>query len=208
MNDESIYLPADLLESFATLCYRSDQKFISDVSKILGIPSDEIRRKVLEPHKRTLVRTTSNPWWLGLQCPIMIHGPGDVWYRCDAACECHGTCHEHRGTHAHKYRYDASLFKDLPERRAAKLGKQPVWVDKSGKVYSMSGEELKNISINLSNGLAIDTTDYGSVDKSGNNVQHTADKTEKSEEETTSATEEVHSEIPVTEKEGIGSTDF
>lgn len=208
-----MYLPADLLESFATLCYRSDQKFISDVSKILGIPSDEIRRKILEPHKRTLVCTTSNPWWLGQQCPIMIRGPCDVWYRCDAACETYGTCHEHRGSH--KYRYDTSLFKDLPKRYVAKLGTQPVWVDESGKVYSMNGIELKNMTINLVNGLAIDTTDYGSVEKSSSifhtdtNDAATSEETPYKAEAAAAATEATTTEATRTEEsQAIGSTDL
>ena len=159
-------LPAALWESLQEICWRQDNKFLEDVARITGISASEIKKKVLGVRGAVCsVVSETGPWWVGTSCPIMIPGAGEMWRRCTSVCEINGYCHDHRTGKG--MRYDHPYFEDLPKRMPFRFEDEIVWVsEEDGSVLTGGGTVLKNITIDIRNGLATDHTHYCKTDKS------------------------------------------
>lgn len=157
-------LPAALWESLQEICWRQDAKFLEDISRITGISAAEIKKKILGVRGAVCtVVSTTGPWWEGTTCPIMMPCAGDMWRRCTSVCESNGFCSEHKNGKG--LRYDNPYFEDLPKRWPFRYAGEVVWAAADGSVLTGGGTVLKNITIDIRNGLATDHTPYGSADK-------------------------------------------
>jgi hypothetical protein len=146
-------IPLGLWDSFQEICFRFDNKFIEDVSRILGVSSVDIRRKVLGVRGApTTVITVSGPWWEGQTCAMMVAGPAGLWHRCGHLAEGGDTCWRHRSGRGR--RHDDSYFARLKKRHPFKLEGRLVWVAEDGSVTTDGGVPLKGVTINLRNGVA------------------------------------------------------
>jgi hypothetical protein len=148
-------VPAALWESLQEICWRHDNKFVEDAARILGVPSSEIKRLVLG-NRGTLsaIVTTNSDWYEGQQCPIMTLGIGEMWHRCSEAAEANGYCWTHRkGKGIH---YDSPFITSLPQRKPFELEGTLVWVDNDGCVFNNMGMLLKDIRIDIVNGVCYD----------------------------------------------------
>lgn len=151
--EKPMRIPTCLFESLEEICWRFDNKFIEDVSHIIGIPASDIKRKILGvrgTHKLLLYET--GPWWQESACPTMVLDNGGLWRRCSKLCESDGYCKKHNGRHG--LRYDDPYFESLIKRYPFKWNGEIVWVAEDGSVLTRTGELLKNISINIHNGIA------------------------------------------------------
>lgn len=151
-NIETQRIPACLWESLQEICYRQDIRFISDVSKILGIPAIELKKKILGVRGMpTAVVVDRGPWWTETQCPIMEKQPGNMWRRCGSYCEASGYCWTHRHfrvSHTTR-RHDDPYFADLPKRWPVRIEDEVVWVSSEGDVLDGSGHLIKHMTIDL-----------------------------------------------------------
>lgn len=155
LNSIQARIPAALWESLQTICWEQDNKFLEDVARIINVPAALIKKRVLGTRGVvSAVVCTSQNWFEGTQCPIMIHVGGDVWRRCAAAAESSDCCHDHRKKKM--LRYDSECFADLPKLSSWRLEGEPVWVDGDGFIYNSVGERLKDRRIDLTNGVCYD----------------------------------------------------
>lgn len=153
-------LPAALWESLQEICWRQDNKFVEDAARILRIPAAEIKRRVLGTRGVvSAVVSTSGAWYDGGRCPTMMPGPGEMWRRCCEPAEVNGYCSVHKKGRGMKY--DNPYFADLPKRHPWRLDGAVVWVDGEGTVLTESGDILKNVRIDLTNGVAYDDRPIG-----------------------------------------------
>lgn len=148
-------IPAALWESLQEICWRQDNKFIEDASRIIGIPAAEIKRRVLGTRGVvSAVVSSSGAWYDGARCPIMIPGPGEMWRRCCTPAEFNGYCSVHKKGRGLKY--DDPYFTTLPKRYPWKFEGGVVWVDDAGTLMNESGTILKDVRISINNGLCYD----------------------------------------------------
>jgi len=132
-------LPVQLWDSLQETCYRHDNKFIQDISRIIGIPAKDIKRKVFGTRGvLTTVVVEEGPWWVGLQCAVMTQ-VGYMWRRCGVQCESHGSCWEHRGLALVGRRFNDVNFKDMPLLTAFNYDGSIYWVAKDGTAYDSCG---------------------------------------------------------------------
>ena len=148
-------VPAGLWESLQEICWRHDNKFIEDASRILNIPASEIKRKVLGARGVvSAVVSTGGTWYDGTQCPIMMPACGEMWRRCAEPAEFNGYCCIHMKGKG--MRYDNPYFSELMVRHPWKLEGMLVWVGTDKSVMNTSGEILKDIRIDITNGVCYD----------------------------------------------------
>jgi hypothetical protein len=171
-----------LFESLEEICWRFDNKFIEDVSHIIGIPSTDIKRKVLGVRgSQKILLCDSTPWWQENACPSMVLENGGMWRRCNKLCTPDGFCKKHGGG-KHGLLYDNPYFEKFPKRHPFKYNGEIVWVAEDKSVLTQSGEILKNVEINIHNGVASESISFWS---SKTNTEHkTIQETETTEKET------------------------
>jgi hypothetical protein len=148
-------LPAALWESLQEICWRQDNKFVEDAARIIGVPASEIKRRVLGTRGVvSAVVSCGGTWYDGAQCPIMIPGAGEMWHRCAEPAEFNGFCGVHKKGRGMKY--DNPYFTSLPRRRPMRFEGEVVWVGDDGSILTSSGNILKDVRIDKSNGVAYD----------------------------------------------------
>jgi len=157
------YIPAGLWDGLQTICFRHDQKFVQDVSRILGIPAIDIKRKVLGTRGvPTIIPESEGPWWIGGCCPIMER-TGYLWKRCMAPIEGHGACWGHLEG---GIRFDDEQFSCAEKRVPFRYLGEVYWVsEEKGSVlnsYGMLVEtftvDLKTRTVVLSNASSLSTS--------------------------------------------------
>jgi hypothetical protein len=151
-NTETQRIPACLWESLQEICYRQDVRFISDVSKILGIPAIELKKRILGVRGMpTAVTVERGPWWAETQCPIMDKHAGNMWRRCGSYCESSGYCwaHRHFRVSYTTRRYDDPYFTSLAKRWPVRIDDEIVWVSADGDVLNGSGILIKGMTVDL-----------------------------------------------------------
>jgi hypothetical protein len=148
------FAPLGLWESLKDVCYAHDVKFVEDAARIIGVPAQELKRRIFGVRGApTVVLAACEPWWAATACPIMICGAGDMWRRCGGVCEAHGTCWEHRNSHGAP-RYDDADVAELPRRVPRRYDGVVVWVDADGSGMLANGTILKDVRFDLVNGIA------------------------------------------------------
>jgi hypothetical protein len=158
-NTETQRIPAVLWDSLQEICYRQDIRFIADVSKLIGVPALELKKRILGVRGQpTAIAVERGPWWSESQCPIMDRGSGNMWRRCGEYCESHGHCWKHRSfkvSHTTR-RFDDPYFAELPKRWPVRLDDEVVWVSESGDVLNGSGAIVKGLTVDLKTRTADD----------------------------------------------------
>jgi hypothetical protein len=148
-------VPAALWESLQEICWRQDLRFIEDAARILGVSATEIKQRVLGTRGVvSAVVSTSGAWYDGGRCPLMIPGPGELWRRCCEPAEYNGFCSVHKKGRGMKY--DNPFFAALPVRHPWRFDGAVVWVDTDGGVLTESGTLLKDVRIDVTNGVCYD----------------------------------------------------
>ena len=140
------YIPAGLWDSLQDVCFRHDTRFVQDVSRILGIPALEIKRKVLGTRGvPTVVPEAAGPWWMDGACPMMER-VGYLWRRCGHPQEAHGACwlHKDGGT-----RFDDEKVQGLVERRPFRYEGQIYWVADDQSVLNSFGMPVGDFTVDL-----------------------------------------------------------
>ena len=138
---ETQRIPALLWESLQDTCYQHDQKFVADVSRILGIPAAEVKKKVLGTRGvLTNVTVEHGPWWTGLQC-AMVERKESLWTRCGSYCDSGDTCMKHRhARHAWNLRrYDDPYFAEMTIRQPIQVDGVVYWVSDAGDACKYTG---------------------------------------------------------------------
>ena len=183
--------PAGLWEAFQEVLWKQDVKFIQNVSRIISVPVNDIKKRILGTRGvTTIIPVENGPWWLGTQCPVMEFTGGNMWRRCSSKCEQGDTCWSHRMLTVYR-RYDDPYFTTLPKRHPIRYDGAIYWVSyKDGSVINGFGAVIEEFKVDLDNRLIVrlDGLDNYSTDKK------TVSKTTKGEEteatEATEATEE------------------
>lgn len=153
-------VPAALWESLQEICWRQDNKFIEDAARIIGVRAAEIKRRVLGVRGVvSAVVSTGGVWYDGERCPIMLPGPGEMWRRCCEPAEVNGCCSVHKKGRGMKY--DNPYFTSLPKRYPWRFEGEVVWIDNDGTVLNESGVILKDIRIDITNGICYDDRPVG-----------------------------------------------
>ena len=141
ITEETHRLPAALWESIQDVCYRLDVKFVEDVSRILGIPALELKRRVLGVRGiPTVITVESGAWWTTEQCPVM-EKYGSVWRRCCSRIEPAGYCwaHKHFKQGPTRKCFDDEIFKTMAVRKAVRFNGAVYWVSEKGDAVDMRG---------------------------------------------------------------------
>ena len=178
ISEKTIRIPSYLLESLEEICWRHDNKFIEDISRILGVNSHEMKKKILGVRgtsKTVLCETGS--WWMESKCPGMVRNKTGIWFRCNAACESSGLCAKHTIKNP-KYLYDDPYFEKIEKRKPFKYNDEVVWVADDGSVMTYSGILLKNVSINIHNGVASELCSAAAGEKTEQKAECTAESKE------------------------------
>lgn len=140
------YIPAGLWDSLQEICFRKDQQFIQDVSRILGIPAGELKRKILGTRGvPTVIPEATGPWWLSTACPIMEQ-TGYLWRRCMCPIESNGACWAHREGGV---RFDDAQFVDMPKRVPFRYQGEIYWVAEDGTVLNSIGMRCEEFTVDL-----------------------------------------------------------
>lgn len=141
-------MPVGVHEHIQAICARQDQQFIHDVAKILGVPVNEMRRKVLGVlGAPTLVIADASPWWVNTQCPIMKLTDGGMWIRCCNMSEAHGTCWRHRFTKGPLFH--EKQFSELMKRTPFRYDNEMYWVAEDGSVLDATGTTEMDFHVDL-----------------------------------------------------------
>lgn len=148
-------IPAALWDSLQEICWRHDNKFLDDASRILGIPAIEVKRRVLGVRGAvSAVVSSTGPWYEGTLCAKMVLCPGEMWRRCSETAEQNGYCWQHkRGVPNH---FTNTYFESLPKRYPYKLDGEIVWVGEDGSVMNGSGTVLEKVHIDRETGVCFD----------------------------------------------------
>ena len=150
-------IPASLWASLTDVCYQQDMKFLQDVSRILGIPSSDIRRRILGARgEETMVLVEKESWWETTNCTLLVCGKGGMWRRCSNLAETNTYCWDHRKfTNASNTirRHDDPHFREIAKRYPIRIGGEIVWVCEKGTVLKANGE-LDTMRIDLSTCIA------------------------------------------------------
>jgi hypothetical protein len=144
-------LPSLLWESLQEVCYRQDHKFICDVSRILGVPAAELKRKILGTRGvLTTVLVESGPWWTGMQCKI-VERNASLWKRCDSYCESGDTCAHHAGMRNgwNIRRIDDPYFADMKSRFPVRIEGVVYWADEAGTLLDSNGLLVDSMTFDL-----------------------------------------------------------
>lgn len=152
MNAEIQRIPVHLWDSLQAICFRQDMKFLQDVSRLIGVPTHELKKKVFGSRGiPTTVITESSPWWTSMQCPVMVlHGC--IWRRCSGTIETQGTCLKHR--HAtHFKRFDDPYFTSMQHLKPIKSLDTIYWADDEGNLVSADGIPIKDKHLDIKRGI-------------------------------------------------------
>lgn len=140
------YIPAGLWDGLQEVCFRHDQKFVQDVSRILGIPAIDIKRKILGTRGvPTIIPEAEGPWWIGGSCPIMER-TGYLWRRCTAPIEGHGTCWTHLEGGV---RFDDEQFTEIAKRVPFRFEGEVYWVADDGTALNNFGMPVTTFTVDL-----------------------------------------------------------
>jgi hypothetical protein len=85
MEKKSLLLPAFLTDSLADACWEHDMMFISELSKLIDIPIDELRKTLLMSERKQSVCIAvdeKTKWFDDIQCPALIKQDDDSFVRC------------------------------------------------------------------------------------------------------------------------------
>ena len=148
--------PAGLWEAFQEVLWKQDVKFIQSVSRILSIPANDIKKRILGTRGvPTLIPVENGPWWLNTQCPVMEFAGGNMWRRCSSKCEQGDTCWDHRTLKVYR-RYDDPYFDMLPKRYPIRYNEAIYWVsNKDGSVINGYGAVVVEFKVDLNNRLIV-----------------------------------------------------
>lgn len=144
-------LPSLLWESLQEVCYRHDQRFIFDVSRILGVPAADLKRKILGSRGvLTTVLVEKGPWWTGMQCKI-VERTASLWKRCDSYCESGDTCAHHQGVRNgwNIRRIDDPYFSEMKTRYPVCIEGDVYWADEAGTLLDSAGLLVKTMTFDL-----------------------------------------------------------
>lgn len=140
------YIPAGLWEGLQEICFRKDQDFIRDISRIIGVPAIEIKRKVLGTRGvPTVIPEAHGPWWLNNACPIMER-TGYLFRRCLHPMESHGACWQHKEGGV---RFDDEQFLGMETRVPFRYLGELYWVAKDGSVLNGFGMPILTFTVDL-----------------------------------------------------------
>jgi hypothetical protein len=149
VESETQRIPALLWESLQEVCVRQDQKFLSDVSRILGVPAIELRKRVLGTRGvATTVLVEHGPWWSGLQCHI-VERKESLWTRCSNHCMSGTTCMKHKDVRNgwNIRRYDDPYFAEMKQRKPVRVDGAVYWVSEKGDVVNVHGVAVPHMHI-------------------------------------------------------------
>jgi len=150
------YVPAGLWDSLQEICFRHDQRFIQDVSRILGVPAIDIKRKILGTRGVCMVvPEAQGPWWAGGSCPIMER-TGFLWKRCCAPIEESGTCYTHREG---GLRFDDEQFQQFMKRVPFRYEGEIYWVADDGTALNTFGMLVNAFTVDLKTRTVIISND-------------------------------------------------
>ena len=158
-------IPASLWDAVQEICWRQDQKFLFDVSRILKVPAADIKKRILGTRGvLTIIPTECGPWWTGTQCPVMELECGCMWRRCAAPCEQGDSCWDHRDAKGGLRRYDDPYFTTLPKRRPMRYEGAIYWVADDGNVMNGFGAIMPfRMDLNTKTVMKINGLGLGSV---------------------------------------------
>lgn len=147
-----------LWDSLQEICYKQDQRFLEDVSRILGVPASDVKKRILGIRGApTAVLVESGPWWVNTTCSIQSRGPGGMWKRCGRLAEPNTYCWEHRHfrTSSDTMKlYTDSYFDGMKKRWPIQYMSEIVWVDEEGTVLRNDGTQIPKLHIHYKTGLA------------------------------------------------------
>jgi hypothetical protein len=150
-------VPAGLWDSLQEICWRQDIRFMEDAARILGVSAVEIKRRLLGTRGvlcGVISTGAGGCAYDGTQCPIMVLHPGERWERCSEAAEVNGFCWLHRKGKGQ--RYDSCFFEGFEKRHPFRFEGEIVWVAEDSSVLTGGGKILKDVRIDITNGVAHD----------------------------------------------------
>lgn len=156
---ETQRIPAALWKSLQDVCYQQDVKFLQDVSRIIGVPAQDLKRRILHARgEPTIVLVDKDPWWIETQCASMVLGNGNLWCQCSNPAESNTFCWDHRrfqeGKRKDLRHIGDPYFQTLPKRWPVRFDKNIVWVDANGTVLDRFGSRVPNLTIDRTTGIA------------------------------------------------------
>jgi hypothetical protein len=147
--EEPQRIPANLWASLKDICYQQDLKFLQDVSRLIGVDANEIKRRVLGLREQTIVLVEKDPWWMHTQC-ILLECVNGLWRRCSRMGESNSYCWEHRNfttCSGQLRRFDDPYFATIVKRWPIRFMDEIVWVCDEGTVLKSNGENDEHIRI-------------------------------------------------------------
>ena len=147
--EEPQRIPANLWTCLKDICYQQDLKFLQDVSRIIRVDPNEMKRRILGIREQTVVLVDKDPWWMHTQCILMELNDG-LWRRCSRMGESNSYCWEHRNfttNSSHIRRNDDPYFCAVVKRYPVKYLDEIVWVCDAGTVLTSTGEIVPNLHI-------------------------------------------------------------
>lgn len=140
MSIQEFRLPNLVHEHLSDIVRRNDTRFIEHVTRILGIPAREIRKRVFGTMGViTPVLCQTRPWWTEGQCVISECHNESLWMRCGAMAVENGVCFRHLRS-PDLVRYDSPLLQTLPRRRPVEYDGEIYWASEAGDMVSSSGQ--------------------------------------------------------------------
>lgn len=85
MEKKPLLLPAFLTDSLADACWEHDMMFITELSKLIDIPIDELRKTLLMSERKQSVCIAvdeKTKWFDDIQCPALIKQDDESFVRC------------------------------------------------------------------------------------------------------------------------------
>jgi len=142
--------PAGLWDAFQEVLWKQDVKFVQAVSRIISVPANDIKKRVLGTRGLvTVIPVEHSPWWINTQCPVMEFVGGNMWRRCSSKCEQGDTCWDHRKLAAYR-RYDDPYFAKIPKRYPIRYNGVIYWVSETdGSVINGFGTVIEEFKVDL-----------------------------------------------------------
>ncbi len=85
MDKKPLLLPAFLTDSLADACWEHDMMFITELSKLIDIPIDELRKTLLLSERKQSVCFAieeRTKWFDDIQCPALMKQDDGSYVRC------------------------------------------------------------------------------------------------------------------------------
>ena len=102
MEKKTLLLPEFLTDSLADACWEHDMMFINELSKLIDIPIDELRKTLLMSERKQsvcIVAEERTKWFDDIQCPALMKQDDESFVRCsnfrvcfDKKCSVHKIC--------------------------------------------------------------------------------------------------------------------